>query len=202
MPFDGVMALHELVGLRGRIPRFLVHPGLTKFPFFHDFITKLGGVPACRENAERILRRGEILGVFPEGVRGAFSMYRDAYRLKKFGRLEFVRLAIRHRAPILPFVTVGSAEAFPILGKIESSWWRRHAEWPFIPLTPTFPWFPVPLPSKWRTRYLEPIHVERTHPPEAAADPVAVREIGRLVRQRMQSAIDQLLARRKSILFG
>ncbi len=202
MPFDGVMALHEAATRRGRYPRFLIHPGLVKFPFFFDFITKLGGVPACRENARRILESGQILGVFPEGVRGAFSMYREAYRIKKFGRLEFVRFAIRHRVPILPFVTVGSAETFPILAKIEWNWWRRQMEWPFLPITPTFPWLPLPLPSKWRTRYLEPIHVERSHPPEAADDPAAVRAVGQTVRRAMQSAIDELLAGRKSIFLA
>src|SRR5439155_25360799 len=97
MPFDGVMLLHLAVRERRRYPRFLIHPSLVKFPFLFDFMTKLGGIPACRENADWILRQGEIAGIFPEGIHGAFTSYRDAYRLGKFGRDEFVKIALRGR---------------------------------------------------------------------------------------------------------
>ena len=64
MPFDGVMALYALVRRVGRIPRFLIHPSLTKFPFLADFITKLGGIRPSGERGLRA-RRDELLGVFP-----------------------------------------------------------------------------------------------------------------------------------------
>lgn len=198
MPFDGCMALHVLRTRTGRIPRFLIHPSLTKFPFLCDFMTKLGGLMACQENGDYVLERDEPLGMFPEGIRGAFTMYRRAYKLGKFGRDEFVRMALRHRAPIVPFVTVGSAEIYPILGRVDWSWFKQYTEWPFLPITPT----PVPLPSKWHTRFLAPIHVERQHPPEAASDPDLVREISQQVRVRMEAAIDDMLRRRKSIFVG
>jgi hypothetical protein len=107
---------------------------LVKFPFLANYMTRLGGIVACRENAEWVLDNDELLGFFPEGIRGAFSLYRDAYKLKKFGRDEFVRMALRNRAPIVPFVTLGSAETFPILGKIEWRWFRRRTDWPFLPI--------------------------------------------------------------------
>src|ERR1043166_2856911 len=173
MPWDAVMTLHLLARELGRYPRFLIHPGLIKFPFLFNFHTKLGGVIACQENADRVLARGEILAIYPEGIRGAFALYRDAYRLRHIGRDEFVRVAPRHRAPIVPFVNVGSAETFPILAKLDWGWWKRRTEWPFFPLTPTWPLAPVPLPSKWHTQFLAPVHVERRYPPEAADDPAA-----------------------------
>jgi 1-acyl-sn-glycerol-3-phosphate acyltransferase/nucleoside-diphosphate-sugar epimerase len=202
MPLDGVMALHLLVREVGRPPRFMLHPTLLKFPFLFNFMTKLGGVPACRENADRILGGDGLLAIFPEGIRGAFTPYRRAYRLGKFGRDEYVRIALRNRAPIVPFVTVGSAEIFPILGRFDWGWWKRYAEWPYLPITPTFPWLPLPLPSKWHTRYLEPLHVEREHGPEAADDPAVVRRISREVRRRMTEAIGGMLVRRRSIWAG
>jgi 1-acyl-sn-glycerol-3-phosphate acyltransferase len=202
MPWDGVMALHSVVRKTGRYPRFLVHSGLLKFPFLANFMTKLGGVVACQESAERILSSDELLGVFPEGIQGAFTRYRDAYTLQSFGRDAFVKLALLHRAPIVPFVTVGSAEIFPILAKIASKLWNRYTEWPCIPLTPTFPLLPIPLPSKWHTRFLPPIHVERLYPPEAAYDRSIVKAISREVRSNMQQAIDEMLARRRSVFFG
>jgi 1-acyl-sn-glycerol-3-phosphate acyltransferase len=202
MPWDAVMTLHLLARELGRYPRFLLHPGLIKFPFLFNFHTKLGGVVACQENAERLLASGEILAIYPEGIRGAFALYRDAYRLGKFGRDEFVKMALRHGAPIVPFVTVGSAETFPIIGKLNWGWWKRRTEWPFFPITPTWPLAPVPLPSKWHTQFLAPIHVEHRYPPEAADDPSVVRDISREVRQRMEDALNDMRMRRKSIFFG
>ena len=198
MPFDGVMALHALVRRRGRIPRFLIHPSLTKSPFLADFMAKLGGIMACQQNGEWVLEHDELLGVFPEGIRGAFTMYNRAYTLGKFGRDEFVRMALRHRAPIYPFVTVGSAEIYPILRRVDWSWFKRYTEWPFLPITPA----PFPLPSKWHTQFLPPLHIEKTYGPEAADDPKIVRSISVEVRQQMQAAIDEMLLRRRSIFFG
>jgi 1-acyl-sn-glycerol-3-phosphate acyltransferase len=202
MPFDGVMALHLLAKETGRYPRFLLHPTLVKFPFLFDFMTRLGGVPACRENADRILAGDGMVGIFPEGIRGAFTPYRRAYRLGKFGRDEYVKMALRNRAPIVPFVTVGSAEIFPILARLDWGWWKRFSEWPYLPIAPPFPLLPVPLPSKWHTRFLEPLHVEEEHGPEAAGDPAVVRSISREVRRRMTEAIQAMLARRRSVFYG
>jgi 1-acyl-sn-glycerol-3-phosphate acyltransferase len=202
MPWDGVMALHLLVRRIGRYPRFLIHSGLLKFPFLANFMIKLGGIVACQQSAERILSSDELLGVFPEGIQGAFTRYRDAYKLQGFGRDSFVKMALQHSAPIVPFVTVGSAEIFPILAKIQSKMWNRYAEWPCIPVTPTFPLLPIPLPSKWHTRFLAPIHVEAAYPPEAANDRSVVKAISREVKWKMQQAIDEMLSRRRSVFFG
>ena len=165
-------------------------------------MTKLGGVVACRDSAARILEKEGLLGIFPEGIEGAFTPYRDAYKLKEFGRHAFVKMALQHRAPIVPFVTVGSAEIFPILGKINSKRWSQYADWPCIPLTPTFPIIPLPLPSKWHTIFLPPIHVEDIYPPEAARDRSIVKAISADVQAQMQKAIDEMLARRRSIFWG
>jgi 1-acyl-sn-glycerol-3-phosphate acyltransferase len=202
MPWDGVMALHLLVKKTGRYPRFLTHPGLLKFPFLANFMTKLGGVVASQQSADSVLQRDELLGVFPEGIHGAFSFYKQAYQLREFGRDAFVKMALRNRAPIVPFVTVGSAEIFPILGKIKSRLWTRYTDWPCLPLTPTFPLLPLPLPSKWHTQFLSPIHVEKEYPPEAERSRSVVKAISLDVRARMQQALNEMLGRRHSIFFG
>jgi 1-acyl-sn-glycerol-3-phosphate acyltransferase/nucleoside-diphosphate-sugar epimerase len=202
MPWDGVMALHLLVKHTGRYPRFLIHPTLVKFPFLFNFMTKLGGIMACQENADFVLKRDGILGIFPEGIHGAFVLYRDAYRLGRFGRDDYVRMALRNRAPIIPFVNVGSAEIFPILKRFDWRWWKRWTEWPYFPITPTWPLVPLPLPSKWHVQFLAPLHVENLYPPEAADDAATVRAISQEVRNRMREAIERMLSRRKSIFYG
>jgi 1-acyl-sn-glycerol-3-phosphate acyltransferase len=203
MPWDAVMALHLIVNNVGRYVRFLIHPGLIKFPFLFNFHRKLGGIIACQENADYVLKRDEIVGIFPEGIKGAFLLYRNAYKLTKFGRDEFVKIALRHRAPIVPFVTVGSAEIFPIIKKVNWAWWKRNTEWPTFPITPTWPFMgAIPLPSKWHTQFLEPLHIEDRYPPEAADDPEVVSAISQEVRSRMERAIAEMLHRRQSIFFG
>jgi 1-acyl-sn-glycerol-3-phosphate acyltransferase/nucleoside-diphosphate-sugar epimerase len=200
MPFDGIMILHLVAQKVRRYVRFLIHPGLTQTPFPFNW-WKLGGVNACQENADYVLQHDELLGYFPEGVQGAFRHYNNnVYRLGKFGRDAYVKAALRNRAPIVPFVTLGSAEVFPIIAKLHWQWWRRISMWPCLPIAPTFPL--LPLPAKWHTRFLEPFHVERHYPPEAANDTAVVRAISQEVRTRMQDAIDDMLKRRKSIFFG
>ena len=198
-PWDGIMTFHLLVRELSRYPRYLIHPTLVKFPFLAPYMIKCGGIHACRENAAWVLEREGLLGIFPEGIRGAFSMYRDAYKLGKFGRDEYVKIALEHSAPIIPYVTVGTAEIFPIFWRLDWKWWKRVSEWPFLPVTPTMS--TVPLPSKWHTRFLEPIAVD-DYPPEAAGDRDVVRAISARVRRRMEAATADMLARRESIWWG
>lgn len=186
MPFDAVMALWGVVSSRGRVPRFLVHPGLLLPPFVATFITRLGGVPANRENAERLLAAGEILGVFPEGVHGAFRRFRDRRRVGRFRNLAFLRAARRFRAPLVPFVTVGSAEAMPILAQIGWRWWRRATEWPCLPIAP-----PLPLPTRWQASYRPPGE------PPAGGSEAEIRAAAEGLRQELQRTMDELYRRRR-----
>ncbi|HEX5759994.1 MAG TPA: 1-acyl-sn-glycerol-3-phosphate acyltransferase, partial [Thermoanaerobaculia bacterium] len=202
MPWDGVMTLHLVRQATGRVIRFLIHPCLVKQPFLATHMRKLGGVVAARENADARLARGELLGVYPEGIRGAFTPYRRAYRLGRFGRDEYVRMALRHGAPIVPFVTVGSAEIYPILGRVDGAWVRRALEWPYFPICPNFPLPGPPLPSKWHTRFLAPLEVGRRYPPEAAEDLEVVHEISREVRGRLEEAMHEMLRRRRHVFWG
>ena len=198
MPWDGIMLIQQLLKLIGRCPRFLMHPGLVKMPFCFNFLTKLGGVIACQDNADRMLKRGELLGIFPEGIKGAFALYREAYCLQRFGRNDFVKMALRHQVPIVPFVTIGSAESLPIVKRFEWEWWKRRTDWPCLPLALS----PLPLPTKWHTQFLSPVEIKDVYPPEAAADPATVRAISLEVRSRMEEAIERILSRRKSIFYG
>ncbi|MEM9555320.1 MAG: 1-acyl-sn-glycerol-3-phosphate acyltransferase [Acidobacteriota bacterium] len=208
MPWDGVMMLVTARRHVGRFIRFLIHPGLIRMPVLTPYMNKLGGVVACRENADWMLSRGRLVGVFPEGIRGAFRLYRDWHRVGlrpgRIGSDEFVSLALRHDVPLVPFVTVGSAEIFPIWGKIEWSWWRRVAEWPFVPWTT-----PVPLPSKWHTCILPPIDLnERAQAlgfadgPAAAEDRDLVRALSAEVQALLQATLDDLRQRRRRLFWG
>lgn len=201
MPFDGVIHRSLILEKTGRHVRFLVIPSLFKFPFLSDFLIKQGGVVASQLNAERLFTRREFVGIFPEGISGAFRMYKGAYQLGAFGRDAFARLAILHQVPVIPAVVVGHVEIFPILAKLNIGFLSRWTGWPFIPVTPTFPLLPIPLPTKWHVRYLEPMTPDGLRP-EHAEDRRKVREFSNRVREVMQRNIDEMLARRKHIFFG
>jgi 1-acyl-sn-glycerol-3-phosphate acyltransferase len=202
MPLDAVMFFHLAVQHRGRYPRFLIHPTLVKFAGQFNFITKLGGVIACQDNADRVLAADGLLGIYPEGIRGTFQHYRDSHTVGRFGRNSFVKMALRHRVPIVPFVNVGAAEIFPIVARLDWKWWKSFSLWPFFPIAPPFPLLPVPLPSKWHIQVLEPLHVEKEYPPEAAEDRAVVNHISGQVRERLQAAYDDLRRRRPNAFFG
>ena len=201
MPFDGVVHRSAILQATGRHIRFLVIPSLFKFPFLSDFLIKQGGVVASQLNTARVFERGELVGIFPEGISGAFRMYRGAYRLGNFARDAFAKLAIEHQVPVIPAVVVGHVEIFPILARMNISPLIRLTGWPFIPVTPTFPWLPVPLPTKWHIRYLEPVDVSPLKSSDASKRRL-VREFSNHIRDIMQRHIDEMLARRKHVFYG
>ncbi len=201
MPFDGVVHRHSIWKARGRHIRILVIPSLFKFPFLSDFLVKQGGVVASQVNTQKLFSRGSLVGVFPEGIEGAFRMYKGAYQLGDMHRNLFARMAIANGVPIIPSATIGHVEIFPILAKVKSSFVVRHTGWPFLPITPTFPLLPAPLPSKWHIRYLDPIPVDG-YSRSDASNPKAVQELAGQVCRVMQSHIDDMLSRRKHIFFG
>ena len=123
LPYDGLMLAHgvEREHESGERPRFLVADWLVTLPFVQPALARLGGVRACRENAERLLRSGRFVIAFPEGEKGAAKVFRERYRLKRFGRGGVVRLALASRAPLVPVGIVGAEEAHPILFKAHTA---------------------------------------------------------------------------------
>jgi 1-acyl-sn-glycerol-3-phosphate acyltransferase len=201
MPFDGVIHRSIILEHRKRHVRFLVIPSLFKFPFLSDFLIRQGGVVASQENAKLLFDRRELVGIFPEGISGAFRMYKGAYKLGEFGKDAFAKIAIINGVPIVPAAAIGHVEIFPILARINSSAVTRLTGWPFLPVTPTFPLLPVPLPTKWHIRYLEPIPVGNLRPSDAENRGL-VKDFSRHVKDILQRNIDEMLARRKRIFFG
>jgi hypothetical protein len=92
---------------------------------------------------------------------------------------------------------VGSEEIYPKLGDIPPL--ARAIGAPFFPVTPTFPWLgplgAVPLPSKWRIEFCEPIETAH-HGAEAAGDRALVLELSEQVRDTVQQALYSNLVRR------
>lgn len=204
IPYDGAMIRTAILAEqpRPRHVRMLVVDWAFALPFMNMLLTKTGNVLAHPDNATALLQRDELVGVFPEGVKGASKPFRDRYRVKRFGRGGFVQVALRTGAPIIPVAVVGSEELHPVLADVRPL--ARLLRLPALPITPTFPWLGllglVPLPSKWWIAFGEPIH-HSWRGPDAAADSRLVLELSEEVRDRIQSMIYRLLPRRQTIFF-
>ena len=200
-PFDAsmitgaIMKEHPLP----RWPRFMVLDWAFSLPFLSAFMRKVGGVPASPHNATRILRDDGLMMVFPEGVKGTGKPFAERYRLQRFGRGGFVEVALRTGSPIVPVAVVGSEEIYPKIA--DSSWLARLIGAPYAPITPTFPWLGllglVPLPSKWRIEFCEPIQIGDLGP-DAADDRQLVFEISEQVRETIQQKLYENLVKRGS----
>src|SRR5262249_12444018 len=149
----------------------------------------------------RLFQGENLVGIFPEGIRGAFTPYRQAYRLRDFSKSGFARMAIENQAPIVPAAVVGHAEIFPILGRINSSYLPGGWGGPFVPLAPMSPLAPVPLPSRWHIRVLPPVGIGGLKPAEAD-NPRIVREFSGHIQHLIQHNIDEMLLRRKHVFWG
>jgi 1-acyl-sn-glycerol-3-phosphate acyltransferase len=200
LPYDGLMLAHALERDGHQRPRFLVADWLVTLPFMQPFLARLGGVRACRENADRLLRSGRTVIAFPEGMKGAAKVFRERYQLKRFGRGGVVRVALENRVPLVPVGIVGAEEAHPILFKWHTP--ARAIGLPFIPVTPTFPAFgplgAVPLPTKWIVRAGAPIPLDHLEA-DAANDELLIARLTEELRAKIQGLVDRALADRESV---
>jgi 1-acyl-sn-glycerol-3-phosphate acyltransferase len=205
LPYDGPM-LRTAVKRdhpHQREVRWLAEDFIYYLPFVGAVMNRLGAVRACQENAERLLTRGNLVAVFPEGAKGMGKLYRDRYQLQRFGRGGFIRLCLRTQTPIVPCAIVGAEEANPIMYRIEA--FTKAIGLPYLPITPTFPALGplglLPAPTKWKIRFGEPISFDE-HGVEAADDEILVSRLADRVRTTIQGMLDRTLSERASIWFG
>ncbi|MFI1801816.1 lysophospholipid acyltransferase family protein [Streptomyces sp. NPDC020379] len=204
LPVDGLMlqvALHDHHPA-GRHIRMLAADLVFALPVINEISRKLGHTLACVEDAEKLLERGEVVGVMPEGFKGIGKPFSERYKLQRFGRGGFVSTALRAGAPIVPCSIVGAEEIFPMVGNAKTV--ARLLGLPYFPLTPTWPWLGplglVPLPTKWTIQFGEPIPTDG-YPPEAADDPMLMFNLTDQVRETIQHTLYKQLVQRRSVFF-
>ena len=173
------------------------------YPGFSMLIPKIGCVAAHPANVQRLLYdEGQLVLVFPEGRKGTEKLYKDRYRLRRFGRGGFVEAAMRARVPIVPVCVVGAEEAQPVFAQLNLL--KRMTGLLYTPLTPTFPHLgPLGmlgyLPAKFKLRFLEPIPFDE---PDLHEDKGLVQSTAHEVRARIQENLFEMVAKRKSVWFG
>ena len=180
-----------------RCLRMLYDKFVDQLPLIGPLYRRLGAVSASLANAELLLRRGELVGLFPEGIAGVEKLCTERYRLRAF-KTGTARLSVRTGTPVVPVAIVGAEEAYPVVARLYRA--GRLVGLPWIPVTPSFPLCgvagAVPLPTKWSMHFGTPIF-----PPPADDRPEEERIAS--LTARIRSAIDDglgaLLAKRAGI---
>lgn len=205
LPWDGTMVGLSVLNehTSSRMVRTLYASWFPTLPFLSALFVKLGQTLATEENGIRLLEQDQLVAVFPEGYKGVGKLYKDRYRLARFGRGGFIRMALKTDAPVIPVSVVGAEETYISLAK--SSTMAKMIGFPYFPISPTFPWLGplgfIPLPTKWYIDFGEPIPMS-DYGPGAANNMILVSQLTDQVRNIVQNMIFARLAQRKSVFFG
>lgn len=194
LPFDAAMIEVALLIDRDppRVARALVERWVPTLPFVSTYMARCGQIVGTPENCRRLLAADEAILVFPEGVRGLNKPFHDRYRLRKFGT-GFVRLALESGAPVVPVAVVGAEEQAPALFDLKPL--ARLLSFPAFPITPTL--LPLPLPTRYRIHFGEPMRLSGSPDDEDAELERRAAEVQAVV----QALLDRGVAERKHVFW-
>jgi 1-acyl-sn-glycerol-3-phosphate acyltransferase len=204
LPIDAAMLGVDLAIRMGRprIMRAVVDNFGGFLPFLNTLFYRCGQVIGARRNFEELLKRGEMVAVFPEGHKGTGKPFRDRYRLKPFN-VGFLELSLIHKVPIVPTAVIGAEEQYPFMLNLKPL--ADVLKFPYFPVTPLIlllgPLGLLPLPTKYSIYYGEPLHFYRDYPPETVQDPETIHKLVGTVQDRVQKMIDKGIRERKGV-FG
>lgn len=191
LPFDAVMVGVSMLidGQPPRAVRSMVEKWASTLPWVSTFMARVGQIVGTPENCRRLLESGEAILVFPEGVRGIMKVWSKRYQLQQFG-LGFMRLALETNTPIVPVAVVGAEEQAPTLLHLRSV--AKMMGFPGLPLTT-----PVPLPTKYRIYYGDPMFFTG----RADDEDSELEKKVMVVKASIQSMLEQGLRDRKHVFW-
>jgi 1-acyl-sn-glycerol-3-phosphate acyltransferase len=205
LPWDGAMISTAIYNEHPyqRLSRSLYATWFPTLPFFSTILERGGQVLATVENGTRLLEQDELVAVFPEGIKGVGKLFKDRYRLARFGRGGFVKMALNTQTPMIPVSVVGAEETYVSIYKSKSI--AKLIGFPFFPISLRFPWLGllgfIPFPTKWYIDFGEPIPTGE-YTPDAAQNMVLVSQLSDQVRNIVQEMINTRLATRRSVFLG
>lgn len=192
--FSGIDALllsYILQQNTKRIPRVLTHhlwflTEKTSIP-----ASKLGFIEANYENGIKLLKKNNMVVLFPEGEHGNFKPTSKRYQVQEFKR-GFIRMALASQAQIVPTLIIGAEETHINLKKLKFSKYLRGLVLP-LPLNI------LPLPAKWKIIFEKPISL----PFEAVKinDSELCRELALEIQENMQLSLNKEVRKRGSGFF-
>jgi 1-acyl-sn-glycerol-3-phosphate acyltransferase len=163
--FDMFILMAEMYRRDGRFPYGVSHRalfGLTPTRALMESLAMYGG---SDEETATLVQRGEPIAVLPGGARECYRSSKVLYRVDWGNHRGYLRLALRHRIPIVPVAASGVDEFFHIIGNGYENSMRLFGTdvVPLcLPLGVAGVPFPLGLPRPVRVRQLigPPIEVE------------------------------------------
>lgn len=184
--FDAFLLGYVIQREARRMPRVMTH----HFWFLNENTAipaqKMGFTEATYDNGIHLLKKGNAIVLFPEGENGNFKPTSERYQLQEFKR-GFIRMAIESQCKIVPTIVLGAEETHINLKSLKFTKFLKGSVLP-LPLNI------LPLPAKWRIRFLEPI--ELPYKPSAVHDKDLVFDIAHDIQEKMQAAIKLELNKR------
>jgi 1-acyl-sn-glycerol-3-phosphate acyltransferase len=187
------------------------HDALMALPLVGAYFRRMGVLPAAPDSIASALAAKRDVALWPGGERDSLRHWSQRDEAVLAGRSGFVRMAINAAVPIVPISTVGGPDAMPVLatGRRLASALRldQIARLKMFPFALQVPWglspavLPeVPLPTKIRTAFGEPIEVD--HDPARAEDDDYVESKYHEVQDAIQAGMDRLTRRRRLPVLG
>lgn len=187
--FDAFLLCHHIDQATQRTPRVLTH----HFWFLNQTTAipaqKMGFIEATKKNGLQVLKKKQLLILFPEGEYGNFKPTRHRYQLQPFKK-GFVRMALETQSPIIPILIIGAEETHINLAQLKFTKYLRGFVLP-LPLNV------LPLPARWKIKILPPIYLDRG--PEALTDEEYIRHTTEDLQDYMQIELNNELKNRRFI---
>jgi 1-acyl-sn-glycerol-3-phosphate acyltransferase len=151
---DLIMLQMLLLKDHGEVTHAITHDLVFRIPLLGAVAEGMELIGRDPKRLDEAIERGEKLVVTPGGIQEAWSAYRDRYTVRWRG-LGYLRLALKHRLPIIPVAAVGVDDAFLGLYDAYRLWqplWKRYnlpeGAGVWLGLGPTGIWpFTPPFPS-------------------------------------------------------
>ena len=186
----------------GIIVRSLGDHAHFKIPMWRDVLTACGVVDGTRAITSELMRRGEVILVYPGGGREVAKRKGERYQLIWKERMGFARLAIEHGYSIVPFAAVGAEEAVdiivdgdnPLLAPTRLFVEKVLGSKDVMPIMRGIGITPIPRPERQYYWFGEPISTETVKGQHA--DDEVVRAIRDRTKREVEHGMDFLLTER------
>jgi 1-acyl-sn-glycerol-3-phosphate acyltransferase len=194
-----------------RVLHGTAHDALMAAPLIGRYFRAMGVLPAAPDSIASALAAGHDVALWPGGEVDSLRPWTKRDEAVLGGRTGFIRMAINAGVPIVPIATVGGPDSMPVLSRgrniAKALQLDKIARIKVMPFAIQAPWgiapamLPeIPLPTKIRTAFQEPVKLARD--PKKAKDDDYVDRKYEEVRQSIQRGMDELARRRRLPVFG
>ncbi len=189
--FDAMILAYILQQNTKRIPRVMTHHLWFLTPTTSLPASKLGFTEATYDNGVALLKKNNMIVLFPEGEHGNFKPSTKRYQLQEFKR-GFIRMALTTNAQVVPTIILGAEETHINLQQLKFTKFLRGLVLP-LPLNI------LPLPAKWKIIFEKPVSFP--FPPDKVNDRELCFDLATEIQEKMQKKINKEVKTRGSGFF-